>query len=58
MHASSDSPDTQSVRRYLLGLQERICRELAEEDGTADFGRDEWSRENADKGGTAPKRGV
>jgi len=55
MNLPSDSPDTQAVRSYLLDLQERICRELAEEDGAADFGRDEWSRENADKGSTDPK---
>jgi len=36
-----------AVRCYLLNLQEQICRELAEEDGAAEFGRDEWSRENA-----------
>jgi len=50
MNPLADSPDTQSVRRYLLDLQERICRELAEEDGSAEFGRDEWIRENPAKG--------
>jgi len=44
-----------AVRRYLLDLQDRICRELAEEDGSADFVRDEWSRESADSNRTNAK---
>jgi len=47
MNPPPDSLDTQNVRRYLLELQERICHELAEEDGAAEFGRDEWSRDGA-----------
>jgi coproporphyrinogen III oxidase len=33
----SDQPDTNAVRDYLLDLQDRICRDLAAEDGGADF---------------------
>jgi len=55
MNPPFDSPDTQSVRSYLLDLQEQICRELAEEDGAAEFGRDEWSRESANSS-TSEKR--
>ena len=32
------------VKNYLLSLQDRICAELAEEDGAADFILDEWQR--------------
>ncbi|MCC6414515.1 MAG: oxygen-dependent coproporphyrinogen oxidase [Opitutaceae bacterium] len=38
------SVDPHAVRHYLLDLQSRICAALAEEDGAADFNRDEWSR--------------
>lgn len=33
-----------AVKAYLLDLQDRICRELAAEDGSADFIVDEWDR--------------
>ncbi len=33
------------VKEYLLGLQEDICRQLAQEDGSAQFIVDEWLRE-------------
>lgn len=33
------------VKEYLLGLQEDICRQLAQEDGSAQFIVDEWQRE-------------
>ena len=36
--------DPLAVKTYLLALQERICHELAEEDGAAEFGRDPWTR--------------
>ncbi|MFZ9682010.1 MAG: oxygen-dependent coproporphyrinogen oxidase [Cephaloticoccus sp.] len=36
--------DSAAVRTYLLDLQARICAELAEEDGGAEFTRDEWTR--------------
>lgn len=38
-------PDPQTVARYLLDLQERICGELEALDGGAAFARDEWQRE-------------
>jgi len=47
MNHPPSPPDAAAVRRYLLDLQARICCELAEEDGGADFGRDEWSRDEA-----------
>jgi coproporphyrinogen III oxidase len=34
----------ESVKNYLLGLQQDICTGLAEEDGAADFIVDEWQR--------------
>ena len=34
----------ESVKNYLLGLQQDICAGLAEEDGAADFIVDEWQR--------------
>ena len=33
-----------AVKAYLLDLQDRICQELAAEDGSADFIVDEWDR--------------
>ncbi len=42
--SSSTSIPFASVREYLLGLQERICAELAQEDGSAAFGIDDWTR--------------
>lgn len=36
--------DIQAVKHYLLALQEDICRQLAEEDGGAEFIRDSWER--------------
>lgn len=36
--------DSEAVRDYLLGLQDEICRQLAEEDGAQDFITDEWQR--------------
>lgn len=40
----------EAVKTYLLDLQERICRALAEEDGAADFANDEWQREGGGGG--------
>jgi coproporphyrinogen III oxidase len=39
-----------AVKTYLLELQERICRALAEEDGSAGFAKDEWQREGGGGG--------
>lgn len=40
----------QAVKDYLLGLQDRICAELAEEDGSATFREDSWDREQGGGG--------
>lgn len=40
----------QAVKGYLLGLQDRICAELAEEDGSATFREDSWDREQGGGG--------
>ncbi len=37
-------PDLHAVRTYLLGLQDNICRALADEDGAAQFSEDNWNR--------------
>jgi len=37
-------PDLQSVKHYLLDLQDRICRGLELEDGQATFREDAWQR--------------
>ncbi len=41
----SAAPDLPSVKTYLLGLQDRICTALAEEDGRETFRTDEWTRD-------------
>ena len=38
------SDQTATVKDYLLGLQDRICSELAAEDGGAEFIVEEWDR--------------
>lgn len=40
----SEQPDTQAVKDYLIGLQERICQRLEAVDGGATFIRDSWQR--------------
>ncbi len=35
----------ESVKQYLLGLQDRICAELEQQDGQASFVEDAWQRE-------------
>ncbi|MBB11154.1 MAG: oxygen-dependent coproporphyrinogen oxidase [Alcanivorax sp.] len=40
----------QAVKDYLLGLQDRICEELAEEDGSATFREESWDREQGGGG--------
>lgn len=40
----TETPDTQAVRDYLMGLQDRICRALEQEDGGARFLEDAWER--------------
>ena len=39
-----DTPDSDAVKAYLLGLQQRICNELEEEDGKGRFLEDRWER--------------
>ncbi|MGB2246711.1 MAG: oxygen-dependent coproporphyrinogen oxidase [Alcanivorax sediminis] len=40
----------QAVKEYLLGLQDRICEQLAAEDGSASFREDSWEREQGGGG--------
>jgi coproporphyrinogen III oxidase len=39
-----NKPDIDSVKRYLLGLQDRICSALEQEDGAQKFREDAWER--------------
>lgn len=45
-------PDLQAVKHYLLDLQDRICIELAREDGQASFREDAWQRPEGGGGRT------
>ena len=45
-------PDVAAVKTYLQTLQESLCRELAEEDGTGQFKTDEWTRTEGGGGRT------
>jgi coproporphyrinogen III oxidase len=47
-----DTPDLPAVKNYLLGLQEKICAELAAEDGAAEFAIDDWTRAEGGGGRT------
>ena len=49
------SINSEAVREYLLGLQDRICKGLEDADGSAVFGEDQWERE---KGGSGRTRGI
>jgi coproporphyrinogen III oxidase len=40
----SSSPNIDAVKNYLLSLQDRVCRALESEDGTAHFREDPWER--------------
>ena len=44
--------DIQAVKTYLMGLQDRICDALAEQDGQAVFEEDLWQREGGGGGRT------
>ncbi len=46
-----NQPDINTVKNYLLSLQQDICQQLAEEDGKQVFVTDEWSREGGNGGG-------
>jgi len=48
----ADIPDVSAVRAYLLDLQERICAELAAEDGGMGFREDAWERPEGGGGRT------
>jgi len=43
------TPDTDAVKKYLLSLQDAICKALSDEDGQA-FVEDEWQREEGGGG--------
>jgi len=45
-------PDPAAVQRYLLALQDEICRALEQEDGGAGFVEDSWQREQGGGGRT------
>jgi len=47
-----EQPDSSAVHEYLLDLQSRICRALAQADGRADFIEDEWQRPEGGGGRT------
>lgn len=37
--------DKSAVKKFLLGLQDEICRKLSQEDGKASFKEDKWARD-------------
>jgi coproporphyrinogen III oxidase len=45
-------PDTQAIKTFLLGLQDRICAGIEAEDGQAKFREDNWQREAGGGGRT------
>jgi len=45
-------PDLHAVKAYLLRLQDRICHDLAQEDGEAGFIEDAWERDEGGGGRT------
>lgn len=47
-----DGRDIESVKHYLLGLQDRICTELARVDGRSPFREDSWQRPQGGGGRT------
>jgi coproporphyrinogen III oxidase len=47
---SDDAPDIESVKQYLLQLQDSICRQLAETDAGDGFLEDSWEREQGGGG--------
>ena len=40
----AEAPDKQAVKTFLLDLQDRICAELQQEDGSGTFKEDSWTR--------------
>ena len=47
----NETPDINAVKSFLLTLQNNICRELEQEDGSACFIGDDWDRESGLGGG-------
>jgi len=47
----SQQPDINLVKSYFMDLQDRICRQLQEADGGAEFVEDSWQREGSGGGG-------
>ncbi len=45
------NPDIQTIKTYLLDLQDHICAGITEEDGSARFFEDNWERETGGGGG-------
>ena len=45
-----------AVKNYLMDLQDRICRSLADEDGEKEFAEDYWNREAGGGGRTRVMR--
>lgn len=46
-----NTPDINAVKQYLLNLQNSICLGIEQIDGSAEFMRDEWQREQVAGGG-------
>jgi coproporphyrinogen III oxidase len=46
----------EAVKNYLMGLQDNICRSLADEDGEKKFAEDNWNREAGGGGRTRVMR--
>ena len=46
----------EAVKNYLMGLQDNICRSLADEDGEKEFAEDNWNREAGGGGRTRVMR--
>lgn len=46
------SPDIQTIKDYLLNLQDNICKKLADTDGKATFIEDSWQRQEGGGGRT------
>ena len=47
----NDSPDITAVKNFLLSLQNNICNDLEQEEGSTRFINDEWKRESGQGGG-------
>lgn len=52
MKLEIDGINIDEIKQYYLDLQDRICSELAEEDGKASFEEDAWDREEGGGGRT------